>query len=264
MRKAGYWSLCIAALCSVAVNTSAIAQERPFVFTFTTPQSDTNPIVLHYNAAYGRRTFEPLGANNTEQVIGIHSGIGQSFTAIAKIGFAFNNSAIASSQHVEVLRQFTRSQNSLVDFSFGPGFRHEYSGTDVLLARAIIGRRFSNWQFYSNCVLEKPLSNARDELDLFFSIGSLHRVSSSIQLGFEAVGQDLEGFWVLDEAEGGATLFVGPTIVVDFPASPWTLTLGAGPIIRATKSLQTSLAPRDLPDPNKNGFIVHTAFNFMF
>ncbi|KAA3659561.1 MAG: hypothetical protein DWQ10_08600 [Calditrichaeota bacterium] len=261
MRRVVLSGIFFIAFVGMQFHTNASAQERPFLFTFSTPEAESKPMVLHYDAAYGRRAFEPLGIDNTEQALGVYAGFGKAYTVIGKLGFAFNNSTIRSSQHVEVLRQFTKSKDNLVDFSFGPGFRHEYSGTDVLLARALVGRRFTKWQIYSNCVLEKPLSDKRDEVDLFFTFGSLRRVSSAIQLGFEAVGQDLEGFWDEEEAEGGARLFIGPTVVVDFPANPWALTLGAGPIIRATRSVQTSLAPRAL-ETTENGFIIHAALNF--
>ena len=81
-------------------------------------------------------------------------------------------------------------------------------------------------------------------------------------MGFEAVGQDLEGYWDPVEAEGGTTLFIGPTMTFAIPVTSWTLSLGAGPIFRATHSIQTSFAQRDIPSSTKNGFVIHAVINF--
>jgi len=83
-----------------------------------------------------------------------------------------------------------------------------------------------------------------------------------IRLGLELVGQDLEGFWEEEEAEGGAVLFFGPTFVATIPDNSWTIILGGGPILRATKSAEANLAPRDLPTTQNNGYIIHAAFNY--
>ena len=166
------------------------------------------------------------------------------------------------SQQGELLVQVLKSQDSFLDFSMGPGFRHEYSGTNVMLTRAIIGRRFNSWQLYSNLLFEKPFSETRDQIDLFMTVGCSYRILPALQLGFEAVGQDLEGFWEADEAEGGAILFVGPALIADIPAVPWTFSICAGSILRATQSIRTSTAPRDLTTNKKNGFIIHAGLNF--
>ena len=76
------------------------------------------------------------------------------------------------------------------------------------------------------------------------------------------MGQDFEGFWDKEEAEGGAVLFVGPVFVASFPNNSWTFTLGGGPILRATQSPRASLAPRDVPTSKDNGYVIHAALNY--
>lgn len=257
------FGFCLFTASVLAICVTANAQDRPFLFTLVAPEGvQGSPILLHYDVAYGQETFEPLGGDNAEQTLGILAGLNESLTLVTRLGFAINKATIQSSQHAELLLQVLKGQDNFVDFSVGPGFRHEYSGTNVLLARAVAGRRFNSWQIYSNCLLEKPFSDQRDKIDLFLTLGWLFRISGSTHLGFEAVGQDLEGFWVEEEAEGGAVLFIGPTLVTGIPAASWTITLGAGPIVRATRSRQISSAPRDLPSLKKNGFVVHAAINF--
>jgi len=242
--------------------TLANAQERPFLFTIV-PQTETsNSVVLHYDLAYGKETFEPLGGDNIEQTFGIQTGIGESFMLVGQFSFATDDLTTHSSQRIELLGQALNAQDNAFDFSVGPGFLHEYGGTNVLLARGVIGRHFTSWQIYSNCLLEKAFSENRDPVDLFLTTGFSYSLSPSLHLGFEAVGQDLEGFWDTTEAEGGATLFAGPTITTAIPTTSWRLNLGAGPIVRATHSIQTSFAPRDIPASAKNGFVVHAVINF--
>ena len=70
-----------------------------------------------------------------------------------------------------MIARLLRSDRHIVDVSAGVGMRHEYSGTDVLLSRFVIGRQFTSWQSYSNLLLEKPLSGNRDEVDLITTAG---------------------------------------------------------------------------------------------
>ena len=122
---------------------------------------------------------------------------------------ASNKLSNNSSQQVEFLAEVLNSEDKVFDLSVGPGFLHEYAGTNDLLGRAIIGRCFSSWKIYGNVLVEKAFAKNRDEFDLFLTAGLSYKVSSSFHLGFEAVGQGLEGIWDATEAEGGATVFIG-------------------------------------------------------
>jgi hypothetical protein len=239
--------------------TVANAQQSPFLFTLNAPDPAGPRIVAHYDAAYGRGTFEPMGGDNLEQTLGMRTALSPSVILSARLGFATTRLSTLSSQHVELLVQAMGADRGLVDLSLGPGFRHEYSGTNVLMGRIIVGRRFSSSQLYGNLLFEKAFAADRDDIDLVFTTGWSYSVSSTIRLGIEAVGQDLEGFWDANEAEGGATLFFGPTIAAGIPETPWMFTLGAGPILRASYSNRTSSALRDLPFSRGNGFVVHAA-----
>jgi len=241
---------------------AAQAQDRPFLFTLTPPESRERPVFVHYDAAYGQETFEPFGGDNIEQNLGLHANIGQFLTFIAHVGLALDNGSTHTSQHGELLTHVMRSEDHVIDLSAGAGLRHEYSGTNVLLGRVVLGRRFTSWQLYGNLLLEKPLSSDRDNIDLITTLGLSYHMSGTIRLGIEAVGQDLEGFWDENEAEGGATLFVGPAVCAAFPGTSWTLTLGGGPIFRASQSPRTSEAVRSLPPGKQNGFVVRSVIGF--
>jgi hypothetical protein len=60
-------------------------------------------------------------------------------------------------------------------------------------------------------------------------------LSQSVWVGVEAVGSDLEGFFDDAEAEGGATVLVGPSIAVAI-SEHCRLVVGGGPVIRASST----------------------------
>ena len=82
-----------------------------------------------------------------------------------------------------------------------------------------------------------------------------YRVWRNLLAGVEALGEDLEGFWEEDEAEGGAKLLIGPSVNLSPKDSRFSLSACGGPVIYATRSQAVpSEAVRDLPF--KNGFTV--------
>jgi hypothetical protein len=238
---------------------TAIAQERPFLYILS-PHHPAGPAFsLHYDAAYGKETFEPLGADRFEQVVGLRARVSDVVSISGRFGLASSSSSATTAQQVEVFANALDAGAWVVDVTGGAGFRREYSGTTVLLGRLIVGRQFEAWQLYGNVLLEKPLTADRDRIDLFIAAGWAVSVSESMRLGLEAVGQDLEGFWDDKEAEGGAVVYLGPTLSAHIPSSAMTITLGAGPILRATQSDRRNPAPRDLTTSDKNGFVVRAA-----
>ncbi|MCE5249780.1 hypothetical protein LLG96_06120 [bacterium] len=246
----------------ILISTVAQAQDRAFLFTLTTPECREQPMLVHYDTAYGHKTFEPFGGDDLEQNLGLQANFGKSLSLIAHFGLAMDNRTTSTSQHVELLAHLMKAEDHIIDFSAGAGVRHEYSDTDVLLSRFMLGRRFTSWQSYSNLLLEKPLSSDRDNIDLMTTVGVSYNISGALRLGIEMVGQDIEGFWEENEAEGGAVLFAGPTVGITLPWIPCTFTIGGGPIFRASKSSRTSQAYRDIPFKQGNGFVIRNMVTF--
>ena len=244
------------------LSAASHAQDRPFLYTMTFPDHRVQPLVIHYDAAYGRETFEPFGADRVEQAIGLQTGVSEFVSLDAHMGLALDGRSSRTSQQAELFAHVLKADDHLIDLSAGAGVRHEYSGTNVLLARIVAGRRFSSWQIYGNLLLEKAMSRERDDIDLITTFGLSYHVSTAIRFGIEAVGQDLEGFWDENEAEGGATLFLGPAIGYMIPETPWSLTVGGGVIMHASKSIRTTDATRDLPLGKQNGFVIRTMLSF--
>jgi hypothetical protein len=250
-------------LTALLVVATAHAQERSFLFTMISPGVGGTSSFVHYDAAYGRQTFEPFGADGLEQNLGLQAALGRSFTLTAHMGLAVGEGPAATSQQAELIGHILKGDR-LVDLSAGLGYRHEYAGTNVLLSRFIVGRRFGASELFGNLLVEKAFAANRDPFDLTTTIGYSHSFSQAIRVGVEAVGQDLEGFWNPEETEGGAVIYAGPTAGILFPGSNLNMVLGGGLILRATHSPLNSGAYRDLSSGQGNGFIVRTMLCYAF
>src|SRR4029077_4392016 len=115
------------------------------------------------------------------------------------------------------------------------------------LARAVAGRESETWRLHGNLLLQKPLSSARDAIDLITTVGGAWKLTPSFSLGIEGIGEDLEGFWDPFEAEGGARMLVGPSFHVAPPGKKWQFTATGGPAFHPSDTGRSSDALRDLP-----------------
>jgi len=156
------------------------------------------------------------------------------------------------------LRAVLRDRSAV---ALGVGARQEFDGATVLLANLNGATRLGRSSLAAGASLEHVLdasARGRDPVDLMTSLGWSFALRDPIHVGIEAVGQDLEGFWNPDEAEGGATIFAGPSMMLAPTGARWSLLLAAGRIFHASSSDRTSPAPRDFT--TSNGYSVRAAF----
>lgn len=244
----------------------AMAQPQPFLFTINTLNPTARGWSLNYNGGYGERTVTPLGYDGIDQNIGVKGYLGAKFTFLASMGIGFgNNGDIKSLQQVEALRDFIGGNlPSGFRLGAGLGFRREFNNDKVALSRVTAAYESINWRLGANVRFEKAFDKDRDGLDIISSIGVHRQISGAVFGGIEAVGQDLEGFWETDEAEGGARLLVGPSLNFAPVTSRFSFTLCGGPIIYATRSTPAfnEFAVRELP--TSNGFTMKFNVGFKF
>ena len=107
-----------------------------------------------------------------------------------------------------------QSPSRQASLAIGLGVRHEAQGINVLLGRVAAGRSVDAWRFDGNALFEKPYATGRDAVDLITTFGVARQVRPALAIGVELIGEDLEGFWEEDEAEGGARVLIGPSIRV--------------------------------------------------
>ena len=229
----------------VATVAPAAAQERPFLFSVTTAPEGKPAVRLDYDVGVGERAFQSDTANQPEQRVGVQATY-RRLTLLARVGIAEVGSAYQSSQSGEVLYSMLGPTRG-VALAAGGGVLHEAGGVNVLLVRVVAGRNTESWRLHGNVLFQKPMSSDRDAVDLITSVGWSRTLSHGVSLGVEAIGEDLEGFWESQEAEGGARLLAGPSLHVSPAGQRWQLTATGGPLFHPSDTRRSSGAFRDLP-----------------
>ena len=222
----------------------------PFLFTTMAPAAHA-PVATSVDLGYKERAFEPVAGERLEQQASVLAPITSAVAFSAELGVANTpDGSTRLAEQGELL--VTPLRRGALSVSGGVGARHEYGGTMVATARFAGAHTTGRSALAAGVLLEHPYAAARDELDLITSVGFSHAVTSSLWLGAEAVGRDLEGLWDSREAEGGSTVLVGPTLAFAPSAgSSWSLVVGGGPVLRTTSS--TAVRPRN------TGYVIRTS-----
>jgi hypothetical protein len=248
---------------ALACANAASAQDRPFLFSVTTTTDAEKPAIrLDYDVGAGERAFQSDTSNQPEQRVGVQASRGR-FTAIGRVGLVSAGSSYQSSQSGELLVSLLEPAPNSLAIAAGGGVLHEAGGTNVLLARVIGGREAESWRLHGNAVFQKPLAEDRDAVDLITTVGWAWKATRSVAFGVEGIGEDLEGFWEAEEAEGGARLLVGPSLHVAPPGHKWQLNATGGPSFHPSNTGRSSDALRDLPPSDKRvGYAVKVGLTY--
>lgn len=235
------------------------AQSRTYMFSLLPPAHEhEHKLLLQGEFGYGERVFHVLGAENFEGAASAEYQINKRVMLFSRIARADGH----SSAEAEAMFRVAGSEHASLALSAG-GMR-DYHGTNVALARVIAGYENSKFSAVANMRLEKPFADDRDEIDVINTIGVSRRLSETVRAGFEAVAEDLEGLFEKDEAEGGARMMIGPSLVVAPQHSRFMLMFTAGPVFQLTHStvLGDHGALRDLD--TRTGYIVRTSLGYHF
>jgi hypothetical protein len=244
-------ALCIALLWS----PRAAAQDEGLVLMVSTPDRPASTLRIEGISLFDGKLLEPqIGAQVT---MGRLTMIG-AFDVQPAVG-----GQPPPARHAEWLARVVSS--SRVHVAAGSGVRHEAGGRDVMLGRVVADVRAAGGRLTGNLLLERALGAGRDAADVITSVGWTRPVGRGVHLGAEMRVEDLEGFWSAQEAEGGARLFVGPSLVFHPSFSRWTLRATAGRDVRATGStVSLSDAARLIGLGTSGGFAARVAFNRSF
>jgi hypothetical protein len=238
------------------LSQGSFSQPQPFLFTINTLNPSSRGWSLNYSGGFGQNAITPLGYNGVDQQLMVKGYLGANFTLVGSMAVGFsNNSGVQTMQQAEILHDFYGgSRVTGFRISGGLGYRREFNNDNVALGRLGITFDQQKWRMGTNIRFEKAFDIKRDGLDIITTLGVHRRIAYNFYGGIEAIGQDLEGFWQTDEAEGGAKLLVGPSLNFVPLASKFSFSLCGGPIFYATRStmLINNFAARDLPA--NNGF----------
>nr|WP_067059681.1 hypothetical protein [Mucilaginibacter sp. L294] len=239
---------------------------QPFLFSVNTLTGSTPYWAINVSSNYAQRTIGAFGYDGADQQLAVKGYLGNRFTfyANADLGFA-NNGRVASAQQVEVIRDFVGGKTAYgARFGVGLGGNRDFSNVGAIFSRITASYDAPKWRMGGNLRIEKAFADARDGIDLVTSFGYQHHITGPVFAGFEIMGQDLEGFWETDEAEGGAKLLIGPSINVAPANSRFSLSLSGGPVFYATHSTAVaSGAIRDIGNSSaQNGYSIRAMIAF--
>ena len=239
---------------------------QPFMFSVSTLTPGAPQWSVNYAGSYGERASGAFGYDGLDQQVSVKGYLGNRFTfyANADLGFA-NAGGVTSAQQAEVIRDFVGGKQAAgARFGVGLGANRDFSNTAAIFSRITAAYDVANWRLGGNMKFEKAFSKSRDGIDLITSIGFQHRIAKSFFAGIEVVGQDLEGFWETDEAEGGAKLLIGPSINIAPERSRLSFSLCGGPVFYAThSSVLASAAIRDVGNlASQNGYTIKAMIAF--
>ncbi|HEY7236375.1 MAG TPA: hypothetical protein VH539_19600 [Gemmatimonadaceae bacterium] len=225
---------------AAARRTSAQAPALQSPFLFATLAPGLRP-VTSMDAGYNERAFEPVGGERLEPRAGALIPFSPLFALRGDVAGAstLDHQTRLAGQMEAVVTPFRRDAISL---GASLGMRHEYTGANVGLARFMGARVTTQSALAADVLLEHAYALGRDPVDVVTTIGASRALSSSVWVGVEVVGSDLEGFLDTEEAEGGATVLVGPTLAFAV-AQRWRLVLGGGPVLRASSNATPTGAP---------------------
>ena len=227
-------------------------------FLFASQPSSTQPAAMAaFDAGFNERAFEPVAGERWEQRANALLSLNAFVAVHGQLGLARTpNGAAQLAQQFEVLT--TPLARGAFSLGANVGWRREYTGANVGLIRVVGARTTARSSIAADALLEHPYVAGRDALDVITTVGASRALSSRVWLGVEAVGSDLEGLFDREEAEGGATLLVGPTLAVGL-AERWRLVVGGGPVLRVTSNAAPTPMGVSPLTPQASGYVLRTS-----
>ena len=225
-------------------------------YTVAPHQAKAGEFYVNYETGYSVRAMRPFGEDGVEQRAGIVYGISKNLNFLGMVGAVVddNSTVRVGAAQFELMGSILSQKKNWVDLAVSVGYLREYLGTNVLMGRLALARQLGRASVQGNAVFEKPFAKNRDAVDIFTTFAAGYQIRNWLWAGMDAIGEDLEGFFEPDEAEGGAKVMFGPTVHVRI-SPKMKLRLGGGPIFYLTQSTPVSQAPRVLP-PGKSGYTV--------
>lgn len=194
----------------------------PYVYQ-NTGRGPRQSFTVQYEVGYGTRESRNFAQQGVEQ------GLRLRYQPLDFLGVeAFGGIVIDASRGgmrgqaaaVEVIARALRQDRHHLNLDLGLGYIYDYRSDHIPRIRLTLGRAFGALDLSLSGLLEVPVGSAgRDEVDVMTSLAVSYGVLPSLRVGLEVAGEDLEGIFEEEEAEGGAKILFGPTLA-------WTLPQG--------------------------------------
>lgn len=223
---------------------------EPFLYSVTALTPHDLAWTFNYSGSYGERVAGPFGYDGVSQQFAVKGYLGSRFTlfASAALGFPGNNN-VASAQQAEIIRNLIGGKKPFgLRVGLGLGVSRDFNSVMSALSRATVSFDSKRWKAGGNLLFEKAFAANRDAIDIITSLGFHYQIAGNLFAGVEAIGEDLEGFWDAEEAEGGAKLMLGPSVNMAPKKSRFSFSLSGGPVFYATQNvIYNPAAMRELP-----------------
>jgi hypothetical protein len=238
---------------------------QPFLFLANTINPGQANKAVNYSGSMGQRAEGPFGYDGFNQQGSLSAYLGRRFTFIGSVALGFSNhGGTQTAQQAELIKNFIGGKKAYgAAIGLGLGFSRDWDNVKSALSRITMAYNNPSLRLSGNMLFEKAFSTSRDKLDFTSSLGFQHRIKGSVFAGVEMIGEDLEGFWEEDEAEGGAKMLIGPSINFSPSKSRFSFSACGGPVFFATKSTAfSSGALREIGRSSQNGYSVRAGLGF--
>ena len=194
------------------LSSEGAAQNVPFVYHRSGYTTDKSAAV-EVEVGYGSREARPFGESGVEQGLRVRFSPLSWLNVEAWTGMLIpSGSAMADAYSTEVNVGLLSQETGYVNVTLGAGYLYDYQNVHVPRIRLAVSRTFGKLVLIATGLGELPLDSDRDAVDVVFGLAASYEVLQRIRVGLEVMGEDLEGFWENEEAEGGAKVIVGPTL----------------------------------------------------
>lgn len=255
----------------VALGTSARAETvdltafEPYLMATPSGTPPAGRVRLEADASFGARTTRIFGDQAVEERLGAEVTVNRWLTVRAAGGVAVDGRGERQGEGLftEVLVQVLERARRGVDLRVGVGYTRDYVERHVPTARVVLGLRAGRFDVVAGGNLEFHPDDSpftREPVDVSVSLAASTRLAAGVRAGLELSGADLEGFVEADEAEGGARLVGGPTVLLA-PARNVTVRATAGAIVYATDNTP---AAATAPASGRAGFLGNLTLGVSF
>lgn len=214
----------------LAVTPTAWADtEAAYVYQRTPASAQDTAVAIELESAVGTRDARPFGEQGVEQAGRVELRRGR-FTVGVRAGALMSEGEVYGGVLADAGVLLLEQGSAPVDLHLRAGVLRDYRQDIAVRATMTVGRTWGRTNLSALGFTEVPLSEGRDTVDVVFGLGGSVLVRDWLRVGGELIGEDLEGFWEEEEAEGGARLLVGPTVWLA-PGARYDIKLNAAAFI---------------------------------
>jgi hypothetical protein len=191
--------------------------EQPWLFSAggTTPRQNG---LVETEVSFGARSTRVFGDGAREHRLGGEARILPWLSVRLAGGWAFDGTGTSQGGALfsELVAQPLTQARHGVSLRVGAGYTFDYLERHVPTLRVQAARRFGVVEGTLGLVLDFHPDDSpfnREPVDITLTAVAAVRIGEQVRAGLELTASDLEGFVEEEEAEGGARIVVGPTLI---------------------------------------------------